>query len=309
VHVATVEASRACYDSEEAHMNDDELQRTREAVAQLAELRSTGNHADGRRLGEELLAQLGDRPPPEAQTMLCDALALTGDALYGEGRTEEADALWADLIGRFAAWSESAVTASVLWALDHRIAVAFNAERRDDAIGLVRQMMAVIDARRSLRYDAVEHVANVGYGLTGKQENHLALQLLAPLTRVAARETPKDRIELAVAITYRMLAASHIGDAAALQAAYDDLGEVPEELEHALDRTLDRVLAGNASRQVDSATILLAQKDFAQAMERPEKAREARQHFIDMFADSELEQMREAVQALIEQDSADEPTA
>jgi hypothetical protein len=161
-------------------MNDGELQRAREAVAQLAELRSKGNHADGRRLGEELLAQLGDRPPAEAQPVLCDALALTGDALYGEGRTEEADALWADLIDRFAVWSESALTASVLWALDHRIAIAFNAGRRDDAIGLVRKMLAVIDARESLRCDAAEHVGNVGYGLTGKQEDQLALELLAP---------------------------------------------------------------------------------------------------------------------------------
>ncbi len=86
-------------------MNEGELQRARKAVAQLAELRSKGNHAEGRRLGEELLAQLGDQPPAEAQPMLCDALALTGDALYGLGRTEEADALWADLIGRFAGWS------------------------------------------------------------------------------------------------------------------------------------------------------------------------------------------------------------
>ncbi len=200
------------------------------------------------------------------------------------------------------------MTASVLWALDHRIAIAFNAGRRNGATELVRQMMAVIDAREALRWDAVEHVANVGYGLSGKQENQLALELLAPLTRVAARETPKDRLVLAVAVTYRMLAASHVGDAAALQAAYNDLGEVPDKLTHA-HRTLERVLSGNASRQLDAVAVLLAQKDFAQAMDQPEKAREATQRFIDMFADSESEQIREAVRVLVEQEAPDEPSA
>jgi hypothetical protein len=127
------------------------------------------------------------------------------------------------------------------------------------------------------------------------------------LTGIAARETPADRTELAVAITYRILAATHVGDADALQEAMTDLGQFPEELERALELTLERVLAGTKSRQVDAGQVLLTQKNFAEAMNQPEKARAVKQRFIDMFADSEFEHLRHATRLLIKQQTTPEP--